>query len=50
MVAYHKVCESVATGAARFAQEPGAVNLSDALTEFLPKPVFQNCCYCMMYH
>ena len=49
MVAYHKVRESVATGAIQIAHERGDNNLSDALTKFLAAPAFRKCCECMMH-
>ena len=49
MIAYHKVRESVASGAIRLRHEKGKENMSDALTKFLPAPAFKRCCESMMF-
>ena len=43
-IAYHKVRESVASGAIRFHHEPGKKNLADLLTKFLPALAHKECC------
>jgi hypothetical protein len=47
-IAYHKVRESVASGALRIAHEAGETNLADMLTKFLPPPKHMWCCQCIM--
>jgi len=45
-IAYHKVRESVATGSLRVHHKPGATNLADVLTKWLPPHKhFELCCH-----
>ena len=46
-IAYHKVRESVASTAMRVLHEPGATNLADLLTKWLPPLKNMACCKCM---
>jgi hypothetical protein len=47
-IAYHKVRESVASGAIRIAHEKGKHNLSDVLTKYLPAGDFRKCVQCIL--
>jgi hypothetical protein len=48
-IAYHKVRKSVAAGALRVKHEPGATNLADVLTKWLPAYKHMECCKQMMW-
>ena len=49
-IAYHKVRESVASTAMRgVLHEPGATNLADVLSKWLPPLKHMACCKCMLW-
>ncbi len=48
-IAYHKVRESVASGAIRFTYESGKTNLADLLTKFLPPILHKQMCQCIFH-